>query len=99
MSKSIIFFDEEIMKGAERTLRNASENIRSEINTINRRINECKLINNEFSSVLTSLRDCPTKLTRISNDMKNAAISFRNADHIKYLTGSDMIINNSNKTS
>ena len=36
MSKSIIFFDEEIMKGAERTLRNASENIRSEINTINR---------------------------------------------------------------
>lgn len=102
MSKSIIFFDEEIMKGAERTLRNASENIRSEINTINRslssikRINECKLINNEFSSVLTSLRDCPTKLTRISNDMKNAAISFRNADHIKYLTGSDMIINNSN---
>ena len=60
MSKSFIFFDEEIMKGAERTLRNASENIKNEINTINRslssisRINECKLINNEFSSVLTS---------------------------------------------
>ena len=102
MSKSFIFFDEEIMKGAERTLRNASENIKNEINTINRslssisRINECKLINNEFSSVLTSLRDCPTKLTRISNDMRNAAVSFRNADHIKHLAGSDMVINNSN---